>query len=135
MQIFLDACAIIYWVEGAEPFYSKFISKLEELAHKHPHHTLMISRLSLLECLTKPLREQNKKTLAIYQHFFKLPDLFILEIDSQVIDLATQIRAHYNLHTPDAIQAASCLATHRPHLFLTNDKCFNSISKLKTILI
>lgn len=122
MKIFLDACIIIYWVEAAEPFYSQLLSKLQRIADKYPKHTLSVSRLSLLECLVKPLHLQNMEILKVYKHFFEAQELEIIEIDAEVIDIATQLRVNYNIRTPDAIQIASCLSMKSEHLFVTNDK-------------
>lgn len=130
MIIFLDACIIIYWVEAAFPYYSMVIKKFSDLAERYPDHTLAISRLSLLECLVKPLRDDDRETLAIYERFFTSPDLSIIEIDARIIDKATQLRAQYTLRTPDAIQAASCLSMPNSPLFLTNDKRFAVIPSL-----
>ncbi len=136
MHIFLDACIVIYWVEASEPFYSTLLSKLEHINKEYPHHTLAVSRLSLLECLVKPLQEKNEKMLGIYKKFFELPGLSMIEINAQVVDIATTLRAyHKKLRTPDALQAAACLSIRVPHLFLTNDKHFKDISGLKVALI
>lgn len=135
INIFLDACIIIYWAESAEPFYSKLLFQLDNIAKQYPEHYLVVSRLSLLECLVKPMRDNNKKILSTYQDFFRNSELTILEIDSDVIDIATQLRAQYNLRSPDAIQAASCLSLNKEHLFLTNDKQFSSITELRTVTV
>ncbi|MCX7091602.1 MAG: PIN domain-containing protein [Legionellales bacterium] len=135
IRLFLDACIIIYWVESAEPFYSKLLSQLQDIAEKNPHHVLTISRLSFLECLVKPIREKDKKTLRIYKDFFEANHLEIIEIDQKVIELATDLRARHNLRTPDAIQAASCMIGGGDHLFLTGDKHFGSVSKLSTCIL
>ena len=135
MKIFLDACIIIYWIESAEPFHSKLATRLHKIAETHPKHTLNISRLSLLECLVKPTREKDKKTLSLYQAFFEASDLAIIEIDAIVVDMATKLRANHNLRTPDAIQAASCLSMDEKHVFLTNDKRLSSIANLHTVLL
>jgi predicted nucleic acid-binding protein len=133
MKIFLDACIIIYWVESAPPFYSMLLTKFESLARQYPQHQLSISRLSLLECLVKPLREKDKTTLNIYRQFFEAPDLSIIEIDEKIIDIATMLRANNNIRTPDAIQIASCLSLEGPHLFLTNDRGVNQVAELNVI--
>lgn len=135
MHIFLDACIIIYWAELKEPFYTTLIKQLEDITNSYPDHTLAISRLSFLECLVKPLRKQNKETLLVYQQFFMSSTLKIIEIDTDVIDLATHLRVEYNIRTPDAIQAASCINAHSNHLFLTNDKRFSSIKTLNSHLL
>ncbi len=133
MRVFLDACIIIYWVEAAHPFYKTLTSTLQTVAEQHPDHTLTVSRLSLLECLVKPLRDKDKAILTVYQQFFESPKLSIIEIDHKVIDIATQLRADHTIRTPDAIQAACCLSTNDQHLFLTNDKKLSRISNLNVL--
>lgn len=135
MKIFLDACVIIYWVEAAEPFYSTLIAKLKDIDRKYPDHEITVSRLSFLECLTLPLRNKDHKILELYRTFFELPELVIIEIDRDVIDKATQLRAKYGLRTPDAIQAASCMTNSKKNLFLTNDKGFKKVDGLNSVLL
>lgn len=135
MRIFLDACIIIYWVESSEPFYSKVLTQLRSIAEQYPEHVLTLSRLSFLECLVKPMREKDKKIIEIYRGFFESTELEIIEIDFEVIDIATQLRADYGLRTPDAIQAASCLSLGEQHIFLSNDKRFTSVTKLNVVTL
>ena len=135
INIFLDACIIIYWVEVAQPFYSKLLLQLHHIGEKYPKHLLTISRLSFLECLVRPLREKNEKILATYQKFFESPELNIVDIDQQVIETATQLRVQHRLRTPDALQAASCLTTGKEHLFLTNDKRFGAVTELNSLIL
>lgn len=134
-RIFLDACIIIYWVESAEPFFSKLLKQLNDIAEQHPEHVLMVSRLSLLECLVKPMRDKDKKTVEKYREFFESTELKIIEIDSRVIDIATKLRADYGLRTPGAIQAASCLSSGKQHIFLSNDKRFTSVTQLNVVTL
>ena len=135
MRIFLDACIIIYWVESSEPFYSKVLAQLRHIAAQYPDHVLTVSRLSFLECLVKPTREKDHKTIEVYRKFFESSELEIIEIDSAVIDTATQLRADYGLRTPDAIQAAGCLLLGEQPLFFTNDKRFASVTKLNVVTL
>lgn len=135
MRLFLDACIIIYWVESAEPFFSKLLEQLNYIALEYPQHIVTVSRLSFLECLVKPTREKDAKTIEAYRKFFESPELEMMEIDSAVIDSAIQLRADYGLRTPDAIQVASCLFSDEQHLFLTNDKRFTSVKRLKVVTL
>lgn len=135
IRIFLDACIIIYWVESSEPFYSKLLMKLDHIVEQHPEHILTVSRLSFLECLVKPTREKDKKTIEIYRNFFESAELEIIEIEPSMIETATQLRADYSLRTPDAIQAASCLVAGEQHIFLTNDKRFTSVTQLNVVTL
>jgi len=134
VTVFLDACVIIYRVEAVAPFHLRFDALLRELASTEDR-SIAVSRLSLLECRTKPLREGNAGLLACYDRFFDSPGLTIVELSPKVIDLATQIRAHFMLRTPDAIQAASCLALRRDTPFVTADSAFGKVAGLRLRLL
>jgi predicted nucleic acid-binding protein len=135
MIIFLDACAIIYWVESSEPFYSRFIQKLNELSTLYPEAIIAVSRLSFLECQVKPWREKDEAIEVLYRDFFASPDLLIIELDAQVIDRATRLRADYRLNTADAIQAACALSIPEKVLFMSGDKSFQNILGLQLFQI
>src|ERR1700680_3027215 len=106
MKLFFDACAIIYGIEMAEPFYSEFTKKLDQINTQYPGASLAVSRLSILECLVKPVRERNRELIKQYEDFFNHSGLFIVEMTPDVVNNAIYIRANTKLKTPDAIQAA-----------------------------
>ncbi len=50
MTIFLDACSIIYWVEMAEPYYSRLTAYFHDLEQECGVAVVYaVSRLSILE--------------------------------------------------------------------------------------
>lgn len=130
MTLFLDACIVIYCVEAAEPFYSRVAGALREAAGTEPDARFAVSRLSLLECLVKPLREEDRELLGRYGEFFEAPDLDIVELSPRVIDIATQLRAFHGLRTPDALQAASALSLPGGTRFITGDPRFRKVPGL-----
>ena len=105
--IFLDATIIIYQVEAIPAFRDKVRFVVTEIFDAHPGCRFAVSRLSLLECLVKPVRERNIPLIERYRSFFSANDLVIVEISPQVIERALLIRSDTGLRTPDAIQAAS----------------------------
>ena len=131
--MFLDACAIIYNVEMAEPYYSDLVRFFAQYHAQHPQEGITVSRLSCLECLVKPLRENNTALIANYQDFFQRNGLEIIDLTAAVIETATEIRARHNLATPDAIQAASCLHSSTS-LFVTNDPIFRRVPQLNVYI-
>jgi len=135
MKLFLDACVIIYWQELVEPFYQHFQKTLEYLAADYPDATLATSRLSVLECCTFPLRNNDFELLKRYEDFFNHPGLELIEISAEVISKATDLRATENLRTPDAIQAASAITTDEVLAFITNDKAFTKLKDMSVILL
>ena len=130
MILFLDACALIYRVEEVAPWNARLIKLLADLRRRHAGLQLAVSRLSYLECRVQPLRDGDSALAQRYDALFAAPELHTVEIDSNVIEGATRIRARFGLRTPDAIQAASCLSLDVEHIFLTNDTAFRRVPRL-----
>lgn len=139
MIVFLDANALIYMIEGTQPFAARVRSELANALKRHPGLSLAVSRLSWLECRVQPVRNKNASVLADYDAFFARPDLLWAELSREVVEAATAIRAKHGLRTPDALQAASCmqLAAQRrtPHLFFTGDAGFKKVPGLSLRLV
>ena len=135
MIVFLDANIIIYQVEAVEPFQQKVHDVLRELVQHHPEASFAVSRLSMLECLVKPVRERNTAVMNRYREFFTANDLLIVEITAAVVESAIVLRAHHGLRTPDAIHAASALSLKQQVTFLTGDRHFRCTPDLHVKLI
>ena len=135
MIAFFDASALIYLIEGAEPFGTSVRDALAQAAYKYPDLGAAVSRLSWLECRVRPMREANHTILAQFDAFFSRPDLVWVELNQTVIELATVIRVRHGLRTPDAIQAASCLQLGDGHIFFTGDAGFQRVAGLNVRLL
>lgn len=135
MIIFLDANIVIYQVEAVAEFRDKVRSAIKDLLSLYPGGQFSVSRLSLLECLVKPVRERNTPLIERYHSFFAASDLSIVEIGPLVIDLALMLRADSGLRTPDAIQAASALSLAAPAVFVTGDRAFSKVPDLNCRVI
>jgi uncharacterized protein len=118
-RIYVDACTIIYLVEGAQPFQTRARARISQL-RTGGEAVMLTSRLSRLECRTAPLRDNNLSLLAEYDAFFSPADLQFVEIESAVVERATELRARYRLKTADAIHLASAIEA-RAELFLAGD--------------
>jgi len=132
---FFDACALIYLIEGKEPFASRARSQLAEATQTYPGVGSAVSRLSWLECRVGPMKANNISTLALFDAFFARPDLVWVEMSREVVELAAAIRVRHGLRTPDALQAASCLQLGSNHLFLTGDVMFQRVQGLNVALL
>lgn len=131
MIAFFDSSALIYLVEGKEPFASKVRKELAAVAKKHRDLGSAVSRLTWLECRVGPMKTDDGATLAAYDAFFARPDLAWVELTRDVVELAAAIRVRHGLRTPDALQAASCLQLGAKHMFLTGDNAFKRVRELK----
>lgn len=130
MIAFFDASALIYLIEGREPFAGKVRRELAASARKHPEMGAAVSRLTWLECRVGPMKSNDNTTLAVFDTFFARPDLVWVELTRNVVELAAAIRVKHGLRTPDALQAASCLQLGSEHLFLSGDSAFQRVSGL-----
>jgi len=135
VHLFLDACAIIYLLEGIAPFAVRVAAAMQGEANAGVGTSLAVSDLSLLECRAQPMRQGNVDLLARYDEFFSARSLLRVALLPPVIEIATLIRARDGLKTPDALQAASCLSLAGPARFVTGDEAFRRVEGLDVILL
>lgn len=127
---FHDASALIYLIEGAEPFATGLRKKPTAVVKRHPDIGGAISRLSWLERRVGPMKSQDSAILARYDAILERTDLVWVELTQRVVELAAAILVQTGLKTPDALQAASCLQLGCEHWFLTGESAFRRFSGL-----
>lgn len=130
MILFLDACIVVYWIEAPDPFHARLMKRLGALRTQYPDASFAVSRLSWMECMVKPLRDDDQALINEYNAFFDAAQLRMVELTASVVQRATRLRAGYALKTPDALQAACALELPGECLFLTNDKNFKKVPGL-----
>lgn len=135
MIAFFDASALIYLIEGNEPFAGRVRQQLAALAQAHPDIGAAVSRLSWLECRVGPMKRGDAVASSSFDAFFARSDLVWVELDRDVVELATVIRVRHGLRTPDALQAASCLQLGSDHLLLTGDTSFGRVHGLNVAVL
>ncbi len=91
--------------------------------------SLVSSRLTRLECRSKPLRAGDLATLAQFNVFFAGIELILADISPAVIERATDLRAKYNLKTPDALHYATAVEVGAT-VFLTGDRGFERCTEV-----
>ena len=124
---------LIYRFEGAVKFRTAAMELMAQLSAQQTSVELAVSRLSVLECRVKPLREGNAVLLKRYDDFFA--NVRIVELSAAVVDAATLLRARDGLKTPDALQAASAFVASERPVFVTADAGFAKVSGLDVRLI
>lgn len=104
-------------------------------AIEHGEMTASTSVIALMEILVKPMREGNSKAVEEYKFVLQtFPNLKLQSVDAVVSEKAAEIRATYNLRTPDAIQLASAI-TANAEAFLTNDHRLKRIKGIRIIVL
>jgi predicted nucleic acid-binding protein len=91
--------------------------------------SLVTSRLTRLECRSKPLRAGDLATLGQFEVFFAGVELVLAEVSAAVVERATDLRALYNLKTPDALHYATALEVGAT-AFLTGDRALARCSEV-----
>ena len=133
--LFLDACIVIYRLEGEAPIAARVDEVLSRLQRDHRDAQMAVSDLSRLECRVLPLRLGRSELVSTYDRFFAAPSLTVVPLSRVVVDLATVIRARSGLRTADALQAASCLSLGQPARFITSDHVFRRETALDVVLV
>ncbi|MEO6830652.1 MAG: PIN domain-containing protein [Chitinophagaceae bacterium] len=118
-KVFLDTAPLIYFIEGHSSFQA-ILAALFQL-NDSGSFSFLSSSITLLEVLVKPLREGQTKIADQYRNILTAaPGIELADITPEIAEKAAQLRAKYNLKTPDAIQVATSIVLGADY-FLTND--------------
>lgn len=116
------------------PRYSPLTQLLLE-AWEMGRNAGVISVITLLEVLVKSKREGNMEAARDYLELLTTyPNLMIVEVDLQVAELASDLRARYGVRTPDALQVAAALRAGAT-VFITNDRRLKRVAELEVVLL
>ncbi len=117
MLIYPDACILIYLVEG----HPILCPRIEAALRGAVNITLGLSELLRMECRVGPMRTANAPLLARFDRVFSATDHRFLDVSRQAFELATELRAHNGLKTPDALHLATAIKNGCDQ-FWTNDR-------------
>lgn len=97
--------------------------------------TVVTSTITLTEALAKPLREGANDLAAAYRAMLKeTPGILLHPVDSVTADRAAELRARYNLKTPDALHVATAVEAGCD-AFLTNDLDLRRIVEIRVLIL
>jgi predicted nucleic acid-binding protein len=130
--IYLDTNVVIRLVEGDAPTRAPLTVRLA--AALGVPGSLVTSRLTRLECRSKPLRVGDLATLTQFDVFFAGIELILADVSAAVIERATDLRARYGLKTPDALHYATAVEIGAT-TFLTGDRGLSRCSEVPVELL
>ena len=129
----LDTMVFIYHFEENQVYSPLTFSIFESL--EKGNFNGITSILTLLEILVKPKKENNSLLTERYKLLFEtFPNLQVKTLDENIADVASSLRANYNINTPNAIQIATSLEA-KADIFITNDTSLKKISEIKVLLL
>ncbi|MBT9548219.1 MAG: PIN domain-containing protein [Candidatus Sericytochromatia bacterium] len=130
-EVYVDANTVIYAVEKIEP-YASFLNPLWSAAGSG-QLSIITSELTLLETLTKPLRDGNQALEQLFRAFLTSREVTLKPAALVTWEQAARLRA-LGLKTPDALHAATGLVEGCV-LFLTNDRAFQRVTDLPVTVL
>jgi len=123
-MVYLDSCVLIQLIEAEDLIRKQLRLELSSLFSS----SFAFTALTRLECCVFPLMNNDSYLLEQYEHFFALPKIEFLSLNTEVWDEALHIRAKHHLKTPDALHLAAA-NSHHCSLFCTMDKRLSKVAK------
>lgn len=117
--ILLDTNCFIYYFEDNPKYADKLEKVFREI--QDGNNNAFMSIISFLEILVKPKKDNN----IFIENKYKLiltnyPNLSIIDMEYNIADIASRLRANYKIKTPDAIIVATGIAMNVDYI-ITND--------------
>lgn len=132
-RVRLDSNLPIYLIEE-HPAYHRLAERILR-SIEAGRNIGICSTLSLLEVLVQPYRENNDELVnQFYALLTTYPRLQWIELSIGIADLGAQLRAKYQLKTPDAILAATSIEACGTG-FIGNDSQLKPISELDILVL
>jgi predicted nucleic acid-binding protein len=129
--IALDTAPFIYFIEEHPDFLPVVAPLFEEVAAGR--REIVTSAVTLLEVLVVPYRIGNLPIAERFEALLtKSRGLHLVEIDRQQLRAAAQLRALYNIRTPDALQLSAAMS-RRCRFFVTGDRKLPDLPNLRIL--
>jgi predicted nucleic acid-binding protein len=129
----LDSAPLIYFIEQ-NPIYLEMM-RLFFRALNQGEFRVVTSVVTLLEVLVQPIRRGDTALAQQYRDIlFNSENLTTINVFPAIAEEASQLRAAYNLRTPDAIQMATAIS-QGASFFLTNDARLPSLPGLEVLVL
>ncbi len=129
----VDSMLFVYHFEGSREFGAAAGALLE--AAELGQVRLAASVLALLEILVVPKRMGRGDLCRRYRDLLEsFPNLDFHELDGEIAERAADLRARYDLRTPDAIHLATALAAGAK-TFASEDRRLRKVKELKVVAL
>ncbi|MBC7814560.1 MAG: type II toxin-antitoxin system VapC family toxin, partial [Burkholderiales bacterium] len=132
-RLYIETSPFIYYVEN-HPIYSDKMDNIFDGINARQIEVLS-SVITLSETLTKPLKTGDKVVEQAYRALFQQTHyITLLPINISVAERTADLRARYNLKTPDALHLAAALDSGC-NAFLTNDLALKRVTEIHVLAL
>jgi predicted nucleic acid-binding protein len=129
----LDSAIFIYHFEE-HPRYKMLCAEVFDLMEVGAIEAVT-STVTLIEVLTQPLAKGDQELRTRYEQYLRFgPSLTVRSVDPDLALKAAEIRARYQVRTPDAIQLAAAIESGA-RVFLTNDDRLRKVTEIEVIVL
>lgn len=132
-RLYIDTAPLIYYVEE----HPSYIAKMDAIiTWLEASSTAAVSSvITLTEILTLPLKLGNTTLEHQYRDILtNTGNLLLSPVTASIADYAAQLRARFNLRTPDALHIATALEA-KCDAFLTNDAALKRVTEITILLL
>jgi predicted nucleic acid-binding protein len=127
-RLYIEAAPLIYYVEENPDYVARMDAIVDAIEHLSIE--AVSSVITLTEVLAQPIKLGNAKLDQEYRDILLNSEGYsLLAITAQIAESAADLRARYNLRTPDALHVATALDAECD-AFLTNDKGIKRVSEI-----
>jgi predicted nucleic acid-binding protein len=130
--VYVDTGPVIYSVEKDPDLYPLMLPLWQ--AMKAGRIEVASSSLTLLETLVIPIKQNDSILIGAYEGLLTNSEMHLIPITTDILRKAAQLRARFNLKTPDAIHAATALSEGCVQ-FITNDGGFRRVAGLNVVVL
>lgn len=132
-QLAFDTAPLIYFIERHPDYFDRMLFIM-----RYVDQGLIAgvgASIVLTEVLVQPIRTDNQELAGRYEAVLTQSDNFRLEpVATHVSRAAADLRARYNLRTPDALHIATAIDAGCD-AFLTNDLGLKRVTELKVLVL
>ncbi len=132
-RIMIDTAPLIYFIEDSVP-YGKIAGTIISNAIQY-NCSIITSVITLVEVLTQPIQMKRFDIAEKYRDVLtNSKNIIMYPVDSLIAQKAAELRAKYQIKTPDALQIATCIENNAT-LFITNDMQIKQIKEIEVAVL
>jgi predicted nucleic acid-binding protein len=129
----IDTQIFTYVMENNRQFEAASFKIIQDV--ENGKYSGIFASIGIIELLTGPKKSGKYDLARQYQERLeKYPNLVIRNLNESIIDIASTLRAKYNLRTPDSIHLATAIDA-RASVFFTNDKKLKVVREIKVVTL
>jgi predicted nucleic acid-binding protein len=131
--LYIETAPFIYYTERRDGYVEKMRSVFTDVHTGRVH--IITSVVTLVETLMKPLKENDTTLVRRYREmFYRTQHMTLVPISAGVAESAADLRARYNLRTPDALHIATAIDAGCD-AFLTNDIDIKRVQEIAVLVL